>query len=189
MGRQVSFFLHQDDQADFDRLLKTFGDIVILPYYHYNNKVSTIEDTLIRDSIKEGRRVYLIRRSDFRNIPLTHIEDFGYWLVNDRALPIVHFDRGVTKEDKIERGRIYFQPDFVDPKETRMIKKSDDFIKWADNIIKTVRRKLKKHKYKLGNYTYTEYLGDNAVKWKELNRAEIAAAGAALRSSTVIVSK
>jgi hypothetical protein len=185
MGRQINFFLHQDDQVDFDRLLKTFGDIVLLPYYHHDNKVSTIEDTLIRDVTKEGRRVYIIRRSDFKNILLTHIEKFGYWLVDDRALPIVHFDRSVTKNDKIERGRIYFQTDFVDSKEMRMVKKSDDFIKWADNIIKTVRGKLKKHKYNSGAYTYTEYLGDNAVKWKEVNRAEIAAAGAELKSSTV----
>ena len=150
MGRQINFFLHQDDQADFDRLLKTLGDIVLLPYYHYDNKVSVIEDTIIRDIPKEGRRVYLIRRSDFKHIPLTHIEKFGYWLVDDHTLPIIHFDRCVTKDDKIEKGRIYFQPDFVDTKEMRMIKKSDDFIKWADNVIKTVRRKLNKHKYNLG---------------------------------------
>jgi hypothetical protein len=185
MGRQINFFLHQDDQAAFDKLLKTFGDIVLVPYYHYDNKVSIVEDTLIRDVIKEGRRVYLIRKDDFKNIPLTHIEKFGYWLVDDRALPVVHFDRSVTKNDKIERGRIYFQPDFVDSKEMRMVKKSEDFIKWADNIIKTVRRKLKKHKYSMGLYTYTEYFGDNALKWKEFNRAELAAAGAELKSSTV----
>jgi hypothetical protein len=182
MGRQINFFLHQDDQVEFDRLLKTFGDIVLLPYYHYDSKVSTIKDTLIRDSTKEGRRVYLIRRSDFKNIPLTHIEKFGYWLVDDRALPIIHFDRGATKDDKIESGRLYFQPDFVDSKEVKMVKKSEDFIRWADSVIKTVRRKLKKHKYNLGAYNYTAYLGDNVMKWKEFNKAEIAAAGAELKS-------
>lgn len=185
MGRQINFFLHQDDQVDFDKLLKSLGDIVILPYYHHDNKVSTIEDTLIRDPKKEGRRVYLIRRQDFSDIPLTHIEKFGYWLVDDHTLPIVHFDRGATKDDKIERGRIYFQADYVDTKQMVMIKKPEDFVKWADNIIKTVRRKLKKQKYNLGSYVYTEYLGDHAVKWKEFNRADIAAAGAELKSSTV----
>lgn len=183
MGRQINFFLHQDDQADFDRLLKTFGDIVLLPYLHYENKVATIEDTLIRDRIKEGRRVYLIRRSDFKNIPLIHIENFGYWLVDERALPIIHFDRGVTTDDKIERGRIYFEPDFIDLREMRMVKKSDDFVKWADNIIRTIRRKLKKYKYGMGPYSYTAYLGDNAANWKDLNNAEITAAGEELKST------
>jgi len=184
MGRQINFFLHQNDQTEFDRLLKTFGDIVLLPYYHNDNRVSTIEDTLIRDVTKEGRRVYLIRRSDFKNIPLRHIEKFGYWIVDDLALPIVHFDRGVAKDDKIERGRIYFQPDFVDSKEMRMVKKPDDFIKWADNIIRVVRRKLKKYKHNMGAYSYTAYLGDNAMNWREFTKAEIGAAGAELKSST-----
>lgn len=180
MGRQINFFLHQDDQVDFDRLLKTFGDVVLLPYYHYDNQVSTIEDTVIRDIAKEGRRVYLMRRCDFKNIPLTHIEKLGYWLVADRTLPIVHFDRGPADDDKIERGRIYFELDFVDSNEMKMVKKPDDFIKWADNIIKTVRRKLQKQKYNLGSYTYAEYLGDNAVKWKEINGAKIDGTGAEL---------
>ena len=187
MGRQINFFLHRDDEAGFDRLLKTFGDIVLLPYYHFDNKVSTIEDTLIRDEMKEGRRVYLMRRSDFNNIPLRHIEKFGYWLVDDLALPIIHFDRCVTKDDKIEGGRLYFQTEFVDSQGMRMLQKSDDFIKWAEKIINAVRRKLNKHKhnYGLGTPSYTAYLGDNAVKWKEFNRAEIGAAGGELKSSTV----
>ena len=66
-----------------------------------------------------------------------------------------------------------------------IIKKSEDFIKWADNVIKTVRRKLIKQKYNLGAYTYTEYLGPHAVKWKELNDAEIGGAGAELRANRV----
>ena len=114
MGRQINFFLHQDDQLAFDKVLKGFGDIVLLPYYHQNNKVSTVEDTLVRDYNTEGRRVYLIRRLDFRNIPLKHIEKFGYWLVDDHTLPVLHFDRGVTRDNTIERGRLYFQTDYLD---------------------------------------------------------------------------
>ena len=80
MGRQISFFLHQDDQVEFDKLLKGFGDIVLLPYYHYDNRVSIVEDTIIRDLEKEENRVYLVRRQDFEQIKLKHIENFGYWL-------------------------------------------------------------------------------------------------------------
>lgn len=184
MGRQVNFYLHQDDQIDFDRLLKTLGDIVLLPYYHYDNEVSTTEDTLVRDVKNEGRRVYLIRRVDFKNIPLTHIVKFGYWLVDDLELPVVHFDRGITTDSKIERGRLYFQTDFVNSKEMRMVKKTDDFIQWADHIIKTVRRKLKKHKFMQGPYAYNEYFGEHALAWKERNSAEIGP-GAELKSRAV----
>lgn len=182
MGRQINFFLHQDDQHEFDKLLKSLGDIVLLPYYHYENKVGTVDDTIIRDLRKEERRIYLIQAKDFNIVRLTHIEKFGYWLVDDNALPVIHFDRSVTTDDQIQSGRLYYTVDYVDPKKMVMIKKADDFIKWADNVLKTVRRKLVKQKYNLGTSTYTEYFGQNAVQWKELNRAEIGAAGAELRA-------
>jgi hypothetical protein len=185
MGRQINFFLHQDDQTDFDKLLKSLGDIVLIPYYHYDNKVATVEDTIIREVRKEGERVYLIRKSDFSEVRLWHIQNFGYWLVDDNSLPVIHFDRSVTSKGKIERGRLYYTIDYLDSDKMVMIKKAEDYIKWADNVIKTVRRKLIKGKYKIGPYTYTEYLGHHACKWKEFNRAEIAAAGAELKSMTV----
>ncbi len=185
MGRQINFFLHQDDQDEFDKLLKSFGDILLLPYFHYDNKVATVGDTIIRDLRKEERRVYLIRTKDFNKVRLTHIEKFGYWLVDDDSLPVIHFDRSVTMDNKIQSGRLYFTTDYVDSDKMLMIKKEDDFIKWADNVIKTVRRKLIKQKYNMGPYAYTEYLGPHAVKWKEFNRAEIAAAGAELKSSVL----
>jgi hypothetical protein len=61
MGRQVNFYLHPDDQTEFDAILKSRGEIVIVPYYHNSNKISTVPDTLIRDATKEGSRVYLVR--------------------------------------------------------------------------------------------------------------------------------
>ena len=47
MGRQINFFLHTDDQDEFDKFLKPFGDVILLPYYHYNNKISTVADTIV----------------------------------------------------------------------------------------------------------------------------------------------
>lgn len=145
MGRQVNFFLHKDDQLEFDLLLKSFGEVILVPYYQYQSEVSTVEDTIIRNIKTEGSRVYLVRQSDFKSLKLKHFEKFGYWLLEDNQLPVLHFGRSVFKANSIQRGRLYFQPQFVD--ETGWVNKSDDFIKWADNMVKTVRRKLKKHKF------------------------------------------
>ncbi|TKK64045.1 hypothetical protein FC093_23395 [Ilyomonas limi] len=175
MGRQINFFLHPDDQPSLDKLLKSFGKIILLPYYHHDNKISTVEDTIVRDVKKEGARIYLVRQEDFKEIKLEHISKFNYWLVADNKLPVLHFDRSIFKDNKIHSGRLYFQPQFAD--NMQWIKKSDTFINWADNIIKTVRRKLKKYKHKMGNYEYTGYLGDNALKWLKEHKAEVGAAG------------
>lgn len=182
MGRQINFFLHPDDNKDFEVLLKSFGDIVFLPYYHHDNKVSTIEDTQIHDIVKEGTRVYLVRPEDIKDVKLTYIAKFNYWLVEDTGSPVLHFDRCTFNENKIQRGRLYFHPQSV--KDMTWLKKSDDFVNWADNIIKTVRRKLKKHKHEMGSYSYTEFLGPKALDWLNTNNAVVVFGGQELESST-----
>ncbi|HYG37367.1 MAG TPA: hypothetical protein VD908_02055 [Cytophagales bacterium] len=175
MGRQINFFLHPNDQEDFDNLLRSFGEVILLPYYHFDNKISTVADTIVRDITKEGRRIYLVRPEDFNDIKLIHIEKFNYWLVDDNSLPVLHFDRSFIRDNIIHSGRLYFQPQFVENME--WVKKSDDFNNWADMIIKTVRRKLKKHKHQMGNYNYTEYLGENALNWFDETKAEVGGGG------------
>ena len=172
MGRQINFFLHQRDQADFDSFLKSFGDIVLIPFFHYNNQVSTVTDTVIRDAAQEGDRIYIIRKKDFNNIPLKPVKE-GYWLVDDTELPVIHFDRCVIKPDRIEQGRIYFQTSYYDKCLMIMVRKPDDFIQWGEKIIAGVRRKLKKYKHTPWSRVYTEYLGEHALRWMEFNSAEV----------------
>ena len=178
MGRQINFFLHPDDQENFDTLLKSFGEVVLIPYYHHDKKISTVDDTIVRDEKIEGSRIYLVRQADFKDIKLEYYSNYNYWLVADNKSPVLHFDRSIFKGNKIYRGRLYFQPQFVD--NMQWIKKSDAFVNWADNIIKTVRRKLKKYKHKMGNYEYTEYLSEHALTWLKENQAEVGAAGSEL---------
>ncbi len=179
MGRQINFFLHPEDQPLFDIFFKDFGDLLILPYYHHSNKVSIISDTIVGDHRKEGIRVYLIRKKDFKSIKLKYIQKFDYWLVDDNS-PILHFDRCILRDNKILKGRLYYQPRYADKK--NWFDKPEDFVLWADKIIKNTRRKLIKHKHTIGAYTYTEYLGQNAIAWMKNNNAEIGAAGGELIS-------
>ena len=178
MGRQVNFFLHSDDQADFDKLLKSFGELVLIPYYHYDNVVSTVSDTILIDPRKDGTRIYLVRPENLQDIKLKHIEKFNYWLVDETSLPVLHYDRCVTKDNEILSGRLYFQPQFVS--NGNWCNKSDIFVNWADHIIKTVRRKLKKHQLKMGDYLISELLGEKTKMWAEQNNAVLKPGGGTL---------
>ncbi len=174
MGRQVNFFLHPDDQNEFDQFLKKFDDIIIIPYYHYSDKLSLIDNTVVTDFRKTGTRVHLARRSDLPNVKLKHIETQKYWLVNTNS-PVLDFDRSIFRDNNIHSGRLYFQSKFVS--NMQWIDKSIDFVKWSDNIIKATRKRLKKYKQKLGAYTYTEYFAEHALKWFIDNQADIQGGG------------
>ena len=170
MGRQINFFLQGEDQNEFDILLKSCGSPIFLSYYHYDSQLSITDDTLMRDRKKEGGRIYLVRPLDVGIMQLKFIENFGYYLLKDNELPVLHYDRCASTDNEIHRGRLYFEPKYV--RDMQWIEKSDDFVKWADNIIKTVRRKLKKHTINAGGWSYQEYVGKNAAIWIDNNKPE-----------------
>ena len=180
MARQINFFLHPDDQEDFDKLLKSFGEVILVPHLHHTNNITTVEDTLIRNIKNDKKRIYLVRSVDFKYIELEYIQKFDYWLVKDNGVPVLHFDRSIYTDNKIQRGRLYFEPQILQG--SQWVNKSEDFINWADKIIRAARHKLKKYKHQMGNYIYTEYLGANALLWLEETQAEVASAGCELIS-------
>lgn len=170
MGRQINFYLHPDDYQEFEDLLKATGDIIFLPNFHYDGKVRTVDTTIPIDFKKEGSRIYLVREQDFKQIELDHIVKFEYWLVADKHLPVLHYDRCVFANDKIIGGRLYFQPSFV--KDMQWVNKSEDFVSWADSVIKTARRKLKKYKFDMGGWDFSEYVGKHAKDWLDKTKQE-----------------
>lgn len=170
MGRQINFYLHPDDYQEFEDLLKATGDIIFLPHFHYDGKVRTVDTTIPVDLRNEGSRIYLVRQQDLKQMELDHIEKFGYWLIADNHLPVLHYDRCSFDNGKIIRGRLYFQPSFV--KDMQWINKSDDFVSWSDNVIKTARRKLKKYKFDMGGWGFSEYVGKHAKEWLDKTKQE-----------------
>jgi hypothetical protein len=177
MGRQINFFLSADDQKSFDDFLRTFDDTAFLAYYNKSNEPTIIDDTIIHDQLKEGSRVYLVRKQDLKNIKFTFIEKFDYWLIDDSPSPVLHFDRCVSYNNDLRSGRLYFQPKYV--VNLQWVEKNIDFIKWSDSIIAKSCRFFKKYKYKYesSSYEYIAYFGLNAMKLIEENKAEIGRTG------------
>lgn len=170
MGRQINFYLHPGDYQEFEELLLATGDIIFLPHFHYDGKVRTVDTTIPTDLREEGSKIYLVRRQDFRQMKLHHIEKFGYWLVDNNDLPVLHYDRCDFANGKIIRGRLYFQPSFV--KDMKWVNKPEDFVSWSDHVIKTARRKLKKYKFDMGGWGFSEHVGKHAKDWLDKTKIQ-----------------
>lgn len=164
MGRQINFFLSSKDEIEFDEFLKKFEDICFLAYYNETNKPTIIENTIIRNSLKNGRRIYVVRKQDIDKVKFEYIENFNYWLIEDHSSPILHYDICLTFDNHIQSGRLYFEPKYVE--NLNWVEKDFDFVKWSDYIISKTRRFLKKHRYKYENskYEYMVYCGEDALK-------------------------
>jgi hypothetical protein len=179
MGRQVNFYLHQDDQAEFDSMLRSRGEFIMVPFYHYTNIIVPAPDTIIRDLKKEGERVYLVRPEDFKYLRLEYFNYGGYWLIDEQAAPVLHFDRCAFEPNGIKRGRLYFQTYFVQDGQWRS--HTPEFVKWADGFINLARRKLLKRQYISGKWKYKDYVGKNAMTWIQEKKPEINAEGMIVR--------
>jgi len=185
MGRQVNFYLHGEDQNEFDDLLKSCGNPVILPFYYPENQVFTVADTLMRNNEKEGDRVYLVRPMDFPQMQLEYNAYHGRWYLKEFELPVLHYDRCSSTENEIYRGRLWFQPHYS--KNGEWAFHSEEFIRWADNVINKARRKLKKVAIGPENYKYQAYVGKSAALWIEKNRPALKGEGTLIARSSRLV--
>ena len=170
MGRQVNFYLHPNDYLEFENTLRACGNFVFLPYFHYSTEIRVVDTTIPIDLNREGTRVYLIQKEDLKQVKLEHIEKFNYWLVADRDLPVLHYDRCDFDKCRIVRGRLYFQTSFV--RDMQLISKPAEFVKWADKVIRKVRSNLIRYEFDMGGWGFSEYVGKSAKDWLDMTKNE-----------------
>lgn len=177
MGRQVNFFLSSNDEREFDEFLKRFDDICFLTYYNKTNKPTIVENTIIKNYLKDGSRIYLVRKQDIDKVKFEYIENFNYWLIEDKSSPVLHYDICLTFDNYIERGRFYFETKYVE--NFNWVEKDYDFVKWSENIISKTRKHLKIHSYKYesSRYEYMIYCGTEVMRLITNNNAKIAFSG------------
>jgi len=130
MGRQINFFLHPDDQFEFDQIIISAGEVLFVPSRQNTKEVSTLPDSIIKDSKNKSSKLNLVRPSDFPQIKPEYIEKLGYWTFQDMNLPVLEFDRCTFTATRINRGGIYFEPKYV--RNLQWVEKSPEFVSWAD---------------------------------------------------------
>jgi hypothetical protein len=172
VGRQVGFYLHPDDEPDFDRFLKSFGEVVLVPHLQRTGTLTTVPDTLTASRggfDYEGSRIYLVRPGDLASVQLEHQPSEGYWLVDEAPLAGLHFDRCGLRSDRLLEGRLYFQTRYV--RDGRWADPPEDFVRWADRIVRGARRKLRKVTLPVGDRTATRHMSPAAEAWMHARHA------------------
>lgn len=165
MGKQVNFILHPDDYADFEALLRTCGPMLVLPHHHYDGKVAILSDTLFKKT-DEWDTVYLIRQADLEQVQLEYSEKTKCWFLS-RTAPLMEYRRcRYNSNEDWGSGRLYFSKDYFNT-EGDHFKHSDGFIEWAESILASVKKKLKKYTLKGASdwETVSTLVAPNAKAW------------------------
>jgi hypothetical protein len=150
MGRQVNFYMHPNDLLEFEADLRSRSTIYLLQSKWPSSEPCYVSST----HLKLGQRldltdltVYLCRQEDAKHLAVQHRSSLGYWTVDIRLSPVLEFWRSYFDGKVLKRGRLYYKPEGRTP----------GFVKWADSLIRRVRRTYIKEDF---------YVGPHAAKWR-----------------------
>ena len=160
MGKQVNFYLLPSDLQAVEKAIRSTGPVEILPNFVPEPLVKKLSTIAMSEAQmgEEPLRVYVTHPRYLPQIQFRHVPEQHHFIVEPWS-PVVEFDRNYFDGQSIRHGRMYFYtgPDF-DP----------EFIKWAEGVLRAVRRVLVR-KPELGG----EYFGSAALEWIEGRRVTV----------------
>jgi hypothetical protein len=160
MGRQVNFFMHPDDLAEFDAMLKARGHVCFLENKSPGPKPVT-RQRLLTDATSQPRTIYLVQERylhDVRTIAINARTGEQFHLIDEGRSPVVELLPSAFDGNVIGRGRLHFLPGDYDS-DHQYMNKPADFLKWGDSLLRWIRRHYRRHP-NLG-----WYVGPHAALW------------------------
>jgi hypothetical protein len=173
MGKQINFYLHNRDLEWFYEILKK-QNVVFIPTQYDERYLTIIENP----SVTEVEDMYLVRAEDLNKLTFCELGGVNkaWGIDRHKESPIVEFDRSgyLPQHRIIRRGRLYFRTDYLS--ESKLIKKDESFLKWANSLINVARRKFIKRK-EIRGFLNTFYLAPYANEWVEQNNVKVKSGG------------
>lgn len=143
-GKQFSFFLGLTDQIAIEEAIRASGEVVFLDRRSHSPIGEELTSSIITDPLKQHFSCWIARRADFHNIrfyPTGYRDDD--FACDVTFQPIVEFSRSFAPKGFIRAGRFYRQDKFWN-EDRELVSKSPEFILWADELYKLVKKTLTK---------------------------------------------
>jgi hypothetical protein len=143
-GRQFSFYIGLTDQVAIEEAIRASGDVVILEDRAPDERGVERDSSVMRDPEQEVFRVLIARRAD---LPAIRFHPTGFrpddFACDTLREPIIEFDRPLYFKQFIRAGRMYRNDKFYDSHDN-LVGKSPEFIEWAEQLYKLVKKSLTK---------------------------------------------
>ena len=141
MGRQVNFYMNQEDENEFLEFVKGTGKVDILPYKSQTSTFEPLEKLPDPFSEKFSGGLWLFNRGVSSNLLVEFVPTQGYYSINPLQSSVIEFTRSGVKEKYLRRGRLWAEFTYLDKERMILLPKEPEFGKWYDAIAKWVRGK------------------------------------------------
>lgn len=161
-GRQVNFYMTNEDERQFVDFLMTTGDVVL---HAYTSMTPRFEPVRLLPEPYSGDFWYaftILNRSISSNLRVRFISQQGYYVVDELNSSVIEFTRSVpeTSIKAVHRGRIWADLTWLDNEKKIIVHKEPAFKKWYETIAGWIRRKYIR-------LDQLEYAGPDAIKLRD----------------------
>lgn len=153
-SRQLNFYLNLSDQHLFDQMLRADGQTKLCRYQTEQASPCFLKSSIIRKMGEEPLKIVLVRKSDIEDIQYRKIRDRNIYSIDTLRSPVIEYSRCYVGDNVIRRGRLFFVKTYYDDKDV-LIKKSSDFLAWANQMLGDAR-------YSLTSYLSGDLIGSGA---------------------------
>lgn len=170
-SKQLNFYLHPDDTNEIDLYIEQNGLVLL-------GNPSPNKELIVLPSVSEKKsNFYELKLSKFittkeslKSIKTRYVESQNHYTIDLMDSPVIEIILSYlkTEENSLFRGRLYYTSDLV--QNEKLIQKSDQFLKEAENLFKWFRKKFK-------NPTIRGYEGfiisKNVLNWMQISNGKL----------------
>jgi hypothetical protein len=170
-SKQLNFFLSPEDLVEVKKFLKEEGGVIL----KRNSEKSTFFDEYnIEKNYENIFQVCICREEDKNKIFHEHIEPTNSYYVDILKSNCIEFSIGgfyPYSDKELHRSRFYFIYEYY--KDGDLIKKSPEFIEWANTLIKKF-----KNRFLIKSPIYSnDFFSEQCINWVTLNNAKLESGG------------
>lgn len=143
IGKQFGFFLAPSDQLEFERELRTSGDIVFLNERPSSPRAEELPTTQILKMGEEPLGVLIAQRADLRHLRFLVVKNADIYVCDTYDSLAVEFSRCYVADRFIRAGRLYHVDKYWD-RYNNLTHKPTEFIDWAARLYKAAKKSLVK---------------------------------------------
>ncbi len=141
MGKQLGFYMSNDDETDFIEYLRTTGDVAIIPQ---TSRVEVYKEEFRRFSDAAGRELgedcHLWNRSISPQPIVEHYPQQGYYCLDFMSSEVVNVIRSKMTESGLSMGRLHIEDKMLNA-QGRLQPKSAEFEAWFSNLCRWIKQR------------------------------------------------
>lgn len=142
-SKHFTFFLGQNDQAEFEQALRTSGEIAFLKVWPNSPGAEELPTSVVSVMGKDILNLWIVRREDVGGIEFTPIRVRDVFSCDPIFEPVVEFGRCYATERFIRPGRLYKVNKYWN-ESRNLVRKSRAFVSWSDRLYGLAKESLTK---------------------------------------------